>query len=116
MNEYEIMGACGIICDGCDILLAAEDEKIAKTTARWFKENLNIDIAPEKFRCDGCHGDRNNHWSPECFILKCCIDEKGLENCSQCDEFPCEALKEWAAQNARYTEALNRLKSINESV
>jgi len=62
--------------------------------------------------CLGCQGDRATHWSADCWILKCCVDDKGLEYCHECGDFACEPLVEWAAQNDRYTEALNRLRGM----
>lgn len=59
--------------------------------------------------CLGCRGDRSTHWSLDCWILKCCVDERGPELCCEYHDFPCEQLGEWAAQSAGYTEALNRL-------
>ena len=51
--------------------------------------------------CKGCRGDRSRHWSAECWILKCCVDDKGLSNCSQCGEFPCVKLTEWSKERPR---------------
>ena len=63
-------------------------------------------------RCDGCRGDRAKHWSASCWILKCCVDDKGLEFCNKCEDFPCQKLEEWAGKSSRYTVALNRLKDM----
>jgi hypothetical protein len=66
--------------------------------------------------CKGCHSDQDDvHWDAECRILLCCVVEKGLDNCSQCQVFPCEMLTEWAGDNPKYIEALDRLKSIADN-
>jgi len=107
------LGACGINCGNCDIRLATENKEIAEHLAKGFSEKRIIPNAtPDMFRCDSCRGDRSMHWSPNCFILECCVDDRGLQNCSRCPDFPCLKLEEWSTQNERYEKALNRLKSL----
>jgi hypothetical protein len=62
--------------------------------------------------CQGCRGDRAVHWSADCPILVCCVDERGLQSCSACDAFPCARLTDRARENARYTAALQRLEEM----
>ena len=111
-SSGKIMAACGLICNDCPIFQASDDPRIAGSISKWFKENQNIDIKPEQIGCSGCLGNREKHWSPECWILKCCVDDRGLDNCSQCDEFPCDRLNKWAGENDKYAEAITRLKEI----
>lgn len=42
------------------------------------------------------------------------MDERGLQNCSECDGFPCNRLVEWAEQYESYTGALKRLQQMSE--
>jgi len=107
-----VIGACGIVCDECDIHRAAEDASLAKEIAARFQQRLGTEVAAEDIRCEGCKGARDRHWSPDCWILKCCVDERGLEFCYQCEDFPCPRLAEWASTSPRYTAALERLKKM----
>jgi len=111
-NDSEMIAVCGLECHKCDILKATDDKKIAQETADWFKRELNQDVKLEDVRCAGCREDRARHWSADCWILQCCVDQKGLEYCHQCDEFPCGKLAEWSKTNKRYGEALDRLRRI----
>ena len=93
------------------------DENSAKIVLDWFKdnnwcdENLSLeDFMNEGKRCYGCHGNRELHWSPDCDMMKCCIDKKGLEFCYECDEFVCDVLSKHSKKNERYLDGLNRLK------
>lgn len=108
------MGACGLICDECHIFRATGDPEIAQRIADWFKQERDTKVNPEEVRCSGCKGDRTKHWSPDCWILNCCVDKNGLESCNQCDDFPCGKLNEWAESDEKYGEALNRLKEIEK--
>ncbi len=49
-----------------------------------------------KSTCLGCRSDdksqnRKSKWS--CKIRNCCIDEKKIEYCGKCNEFPCKEIK-----------------------
>jgi len=113
-KEYKMIAVCGLVCDTCDIRKAKNDPKLAKEIADWFKKELNKEVKIEDIHCSWCKGDRENHWSPDCWILECCVDNKGLEFCYECEEFPCKKLKDWAKESEVYTKALNRLKEMQK--
>jgi len=105
------MAPCGINCKECGIYRATNDPEEAKRIADWFVAN-GTEVQPEQVRCLGCPGDREQHWSGNCEILACCIDEKGLELCHQCDDFVCDRLEDFAGKSDRYQEAVERLKGL----
>ncbi len=45
----------------------------------------------EKVNCTGCINMKKPFWGGECGVKKCCED-KGLNHCGECSEFPCEML------------------------
>jgi hypothetical protein len=115
MNKRnEMLAVCGLDCGGCDILQATSHPEIAKKIADWFKKERNEDVKLEDIHCSGCKGDRTNHWSPNCWILQCCVDNKGLGFCYECGEFPCDKLVEWSKTGKDYGKALNRLKEMKK--
>lgn len=121
MKDDEEVAACGLLCHECSIYQSANDENIAENVRDWFLEMgwLNGKVTVEEFMkdapyCSGCHGERETHWSPTCWILRCCVDDKGLDNCSQCPDFPCSNLENWATEDEGYKEALDRLKAMKE--
>ena len=115
----QMIAVCGLDCGGCPIRTADTDSGAAEVLVGWFKSEgwLNEDEGVAELMqrgpyCRGCHGDRAVHWAANCWILQCCVDDKGLTYCYECDVFPCERLTEWAGQNENYTQALNRLQSM----
>jgi hypothetical protein len=119
MGKKELIAVCGLDCGSCDIRRVDEDPEVAERIIAWFKEEGWLkegqgltEIIDGGMYCKGCRGDRTIHWSPDCWILHCCVDEKGLAFCYECDEFPCDDLEEWAQQNDQYGEALERLKEM----
>ncbi|MFO7837365.1 MAG: DUF3795 domain-containing protein [Candidatus Thorarchaeota archaeon] len=121
MFQNEMIAACGLVCQSCDIRRMPFDDKAAKTTIKWFREmswldeNEGVDEAVAKeMYCKGCRGDRSIHWSPDCWILQCCVDKKGLEYCYECNDFACNRLVDWSRQNEGYVAALERLKELKQ--
>ncbi len=111
------MGACGLLCHECILRRAPFDEEAAKKIRNWFIETEKVEeklevreVMNQGPYCEGCHGDIEKHWSPECWILECCVHDKGLRDCSHCEFFPCDQLIEWSKEDEDYTEALDRLK------
>jgi hypothetical protein len=82
------LAACGLDCDKCS-------------------------LKPGK--CDGCHANTNRIWSPDCKILHCCVFNKKLANCSECQDFPCPYVIEFESdQYAHHTAAIATLRKLAE--
>ena len=111
-KQNQLIAVCGLNCKECDIFHAPNIPEIAQEIVDWLKKERDTEVKIEDIRCSGCKGDRTKHWSPDCWILKCCVDKKGLEFCNQCVDFPCEKLSQWAKGSKGYEEALNRLKEM----
>jgi hypothetical protein len=118
-KDHQMIAPCGLNCQDCAIRKAPFDSNAADEVVSWFqsmgwlKGNEGLpEILEREMYCKGCHGNRSLHWAPECWILACCVDQHGLTHCSKCGEFPCDRLESWSEQNDRYTEALNKLRSM----
>jgi hypothetical protein len=117
------IAACGLDCEACEIRRLPLDEDAADTCIAWYREmgwlteNDGVREALErKMYCHGCKGDRSVHWSVDedgmCWILQCCVDEKQLGFCSDCDEFPCSRLVDWSTRDESYAKAFERLEAM----
>jgi hypothetical protein len=115
VEEKDLLAPCGLDCSTCSIFRAKDDPRAMKEILDWFVKERGVELPPEKVRCGGCLGDRSIHWSAGCDILKCSVDERGLQSCSACPEMPCERLEKWATYGARYAGAVNRLKRMKMS-
>jgi hypothetical protein len=88
MNK--IISRCGLICSDCDYR--------------------------EKFNCPTCHESNENPFWGECKVAKCSIS-RNLNNCSECEDFACELLTEFAfdkehGDNGERIENLKNLKIV----
>ncbi len=71
--EYHLDGYCGLYCGACPVLLASK-------------------AGTGEVTCMGCKSDQiKAGWCSTC-TLKACAQEKGLDFCYQCDQYPCEDL------------------------
>ena len=115
------IAACGLNCETCEIRCAPFDAEAADEVVKWFQSQGWLaedegmpEVLERKMYCTGCLGSRETHWSADCWILLCCVDEHGLENCSQCPDFPCNRLVEWSTQNDSYQKALENLRNCQK--
>lgn len=67
--KLKIESRCGIICSECE-----------------FKESMG---------CAGCTNIDKPFWGESCPVKKC-AEERKIECCGECNEFPCELLKSFA--------------------
>ncbi len=109
----EPIAACGLDCKQCPIFRARSEEELAERIAQRLSADF-VHISAKDIGCCGCKGDPEEHWSPQCPILNCCVVDRALDFCFQCQEFPCDRLLIWKEKNERYQEAFSRLKSMGE--
>jgi len=114
-----MMAVCGLLCESCDIRRMPFDDEAARVTIDWYREkgwlkkNEGVKEAiARNLICTGCHGDRAKHWSADCWILKCCVDDKNLRHCHECTDFPCDRLVDWSRKNEEYAKAFGRLTQL----
>ena len=93
----EILTRCGFRCDLCLAYrpnIEKNPSNRQKLSEGWFKY-FGFRLPPEQIACDGCMSDNPN---PRLLDLDCpvrpCVIERGLDNCSQCERYLCEKLRE----------------------
>jgi len=87
-----VIAACGLICSDCSIFKAATNKEFAERLAEQWRNAGHKDAEPSWFKCRGCSSDDSHVWSPDCPIRKCCLKVKRWDNCSLCEEFPCDLI------------------------
>jgi hypothetical protein len=64
--------------------------------------------------CDGCGAERkSSHCSKICIFIDC-KNKKGVDTCTDCNEFPCQALNEFKTKmphRAKIIDAQKRMKT-----
>ena len=90
----EMIAFCGLTCTGCDAYLAtkANDAQKAQQTADLWSKQYGATVTVDDVWCDGClvEGRKCAHCG-ECEI-RACAQEKTVENCAHCSDYPCQTL------------------------
>ncbi len=109
-----MIAPCGLDCSACDIFRAPDVPEIRERLTSWFKHNGWPQAEESWFHCCGCPpADKNDHWSADCAIMLC-AQAKGVRYCSECSEFICSKLQEWANSGAKYQRALETLMQMRK--
>jgi hypothetical protein len=110
---------CGLICDKCAIYLATREKdeekkhEIRADIAKQIKEIYGQDCKPEDVtNCDGCKSESGRLFSgcSKCNMRKCAQD-KGIDNCAYCTDYPCEELEKLFATDVEARKRLDKIKS-----
>lgn len=116
MDTKKMTAPCGLACWACGVYKDNITDEVAKHAAEMLQMN------PEDVACNGCRSGSgcsfeapltNGKGCP----TKTCVEAKGLHNCSECTEFPCDNLMpgaDMAAQIPHNTKLYNlsRIKLI----
>ena len=94
----EMIAYCGLICTTCPQYIATQrdDDNARKIAAKRIEEKFGLYFKPEEINCDGCLSSEGRHigFCNTCEVRKCGI-VKSVENCSTCDEQPCDKLNKF---------------------
>ena len=91
MDVREMTAPCGIACWACAIYKDNITDEVTKEVSAM------TGLEPSDIPCDGCRseGGCSVESALSCgkgCLTKRCVADKGLHNCSECDEFPCDNL------------------------
>jgi hypothetical protein len=90
-KEFRYDSYCGIYCGSCFVMLAYTQNRDDTIPPQW-------NIKDAELKCHGCKSDILFENCKGC-SRRPCAEEKGLDWCFQCDEYPCEIYK---AASERY--------------
>ena len=87
VDYHRMTAPCGLPCFACALHLASNNQ-----TLRSFMSKL-FNMPVEKVACKGCRdeGGKCGHLPMECRLYPC-AEEKGVEFCYECSDFPCDYL------------------------
>ena len=87
-EERALISPCGLYCGNCPLYIARTDETLRKKIA----EGQGIAVE-EVFLCAGCRLMQGKipqaGGEPVCDTYACAVDDKKIEFCYECADFPC---------------------------
>ena len=107
--KKEYLSPCGMYCSVCAVRSADQynDLNLKGILASVFG------TTPENVACDGCMSENTFQFAKTC-LIRACAQEKSLEGCHQCDDFPCNNIMNYPIEPARnrILEAIPRWKEL----
>jgi len=82
----KLIAPCGLFCGACPVFKASGDSALAERLAQ------TLGIPLEQVNCLGCRVEKGHikvMGEPVCPTYHCCIEQKGLQFCYECGDFPC---------------------------
>ncbi len=108
-NAQKMVAAvCGLYCEACTLFIATkEDPERLKSLAARFQ------LPEEVMRCHGCRATRSGPYCQTCKMFSCAT-ERGIEFCSDCEDYPCKDLKQFQSERPHRIELWDDLERIKE--
>ncbi len=107
--DIQLAAVCGLFCPACTVYIGTmEDPERLKATAARFG------LPPEELECHGCRSDKRSFFCRTRCKMAACAADKGIDFCSECDEYPCGELKEFqslAPHRIELWESLDMVKN-----
>ncbi len=85
--DKNLAAVCGLCCGVCSWFISTTEdpEKLKRLAAR---QNWS----EEESKCYGCRSGKRLPYCGNC-TMSACAAERGIDFCSECEEYPCEDLK-----------------------
>ena len=108
-----LQGRCGLFCGDCKIYIAYSTNNLSaqRRIASEFAPEQGKALAPEQVKCLGCKGNMSSVWRNNCKI-RLCAEDRGVEFCYQCLDYPCEAIEKFFGKHPEARENLRTISKI----
>ena len=86
----QLCAVCGLFCPACTVFIGTKEEpKRLQVIADRHQ------VKADALACYGCRSAKRSYWCENFCQMKPCTDKKGIEFCGECDEYPCNILKDF---------------------
>ena len=87
--DKKLAAVCGLFCPACTLFIGTtenEPQRLEAVAAVYKTE-------PDVWECHGCRSEKRSYFCKnECKMVDC-AQEKGIDFCVECDEYPCDELR-----------------------
>ena len=109
-SKKGLCAVCGLFCPACTLFIGTEenDQKRLKAVANVYGTD------PEVWECHGCRSDKRSYFCKnECKMVDC-AKARGIDFCVECDEYPCEELRNFKELRPHRIELWENQKRISD--
>ena len=102
----QFAAVCGLYCRACSWFIATteEPERLKKLAAE-------LNYSEEESKCYGCRSDKRLSYCNSCMMSECAA-KRGIDFCSECEEYPCADLKQFQSAMPHRIELWDNLEQI----
>ncbi len=90
--KKELLAPCGLYCGVCAIYIAHRDNNL-KFKQKLFPIYKTFAKTVDDIKCTGCLSEGDVFPVCRSCPIKKCSQQKGIEGCYQCDEWPCKFIE-----------------------
>lgn len=110
-----VIAYCGLDCGKCRAFKATQigDFQLKEQIAKDWTKGLGVEFKPEDIRCNGCMSDTISGWCTKICKVRPCAEERRVKTCAHCDDFPCEKLTAFLANEP---EAMKNLEETRKTI
>lgn len=131
-KKERLVTACGLYCGNCAIFTRGIKDTAKKLVelmrshgltretmamvpgADWYDGfEKGLSWCQDSVNCGGCRSEMR--FNPVCELNKCCIQEKGLDFCFECDLFPCDIVRRFEQEFFPCLETLQKIKEVGSA-
>jgi len=101
-EEYDkkFAAVCGLFCEACNLFIATQEDP-----ARLKRLAARFQVSEEDAKCQGCRSEKRGPYCRICKMFSCAA-ERGIDFCSECEDYPCNDLKQFQAERPHRIEFL----------
>ena len=108
----QIIAPCGDDCSVCPKYTAQSNEELQRVAELWCRAGWRDKIvSPEEVKCSGCSSYRSCTYG-----LIDCLNEKNIQKCNQCSDFPCEKIDRMPETTKQYEQPCREMCSDEEFI
>jgi len=111
----KMVAYCGLHCDECKAFKATQmrDYESKKQIAKHWSDQGEIKFKPEDVDCLGCKSETISGFCRKLCSIRPCAEERKVETCAHCDDYPCGKLKEYLSTDP---DAAGNLEKIRKTL
>lgn len=108
--DKRLAAVCGLFCPACTVYIGTtEATDRLKIIAERFQKPI------EEVQCEGCRSDKRCFYCRDSCRMGKCAQEKGVDFCGECGEYPCEDLKTFQTEAPHRIELWKSQERIKEA-
>lgn len=107
--DKRLAAVCGLFCPACTVFIGTrEDPERLETIAGRVQKPV------EELQCNGCRSEKRCFYCRERCKMGQCAQERGVDFCGECNEYPCGILKTFQAEAPHRIELWKSQERIKE--